>query len=274
METIRSFLKNNKLIQLLIVLLFSACEKVVIIDVNDANQQIVVQGNVSNDTGAYTVNLNYSTAYYNSNVFPPIAGAHVKINDDNGNSETLVETAQGVYQTSTLQGTPGRRYTLQISTKGTLYTAVSTMPLPVPFYSVSFSLNKNSTDTTYRVYCNFKDSLGLGNYYRIFVHSMNPAHNNQTAFRVISDRVIDGQKVRAGLVVPLLYPTDIVKLELQCIDKNTYDFYNTIAGAQGGSLDPLQFFASLPANPTNNISNKGLGYFSAYSVITTTMVVP
>src|ERR1700746_1541531 len=101
-----------------IIFLFSSCEKVIKIDLKDADARVVVQGNVTNAPGPYTVTLNSSVSYYSDNTFPAITGAQVKISDNAGNSESLTETSQGVYQTSSLSGVKGRTYYLEVTASG------------------------------------------------------------------------------------------------------------------------------------------------------------
>lgn len=262
-------------LSLLLILLFVSCEKVVTLDLKNANQQVVVQGNVSNQTGPYVVYLNYSVPFYSDNTFPVLSGALVKISDNAGNNETLSEASPGVYKTNLLAGTPGRTYNLQITANNNNYFASSTMANPIaidsfvlhPTYSKPYNILNG-----YRVVCKFTDPAGVGNFYRIVIHSNDSSALGSRTSRIISDKLVDGQQLSATFGTKLL-SLDTVKVQLQCIDRNTYDFYNTLNNAIGNT-GAGQFLASLPANPTNNISNKGLGYFAAYSITTQTIIVP
>ncbi len=255
-------------------LFLSSCEKVIVLDLKNTDQKIVVQGNVTNTPGPYFVNLNYTIAYYNSNTFPAITGANAKIYDDAGNSETLIETTQGVYKTTSLIGTPGRKYTVQVITNGNTYTGASTMPLPIPIDSLLIqpSISRSSNVVSgYRVLCKFTDPVGLGNFYRVVINSNDTLAIGDNTSRVIADKLNDGVQLSVSFRTKLVVG-DTVNIQLQCIDKSTYDFYNTLKGAVGSSSIG-QFLAALPANPISNISAGGLGYFSAYSVTNMSMVV-
>ena len=103
-----------------------ACKKTVHINLNTATPKIVIQGSVTDDTTvAYTVTINRTVAFYAENNFPPVSGAAVKISDNEGHNDNLVETAPGMYTTQTLKGKPGNTYTLSVLSQDTLYTAVS-----------------------------------------------------------------------------------------------------------------------------------------------------
>jgi hypothetical protein len=257
-----------------VVALYS-CEKVITIDLKTADSQIVVQGNVTSLAGPYVVKLNSTVSYYSSNSFPTVTGAQVNISDNYGNNELLTETSSGVYKTSLLSGTPGRVYSLQIVANGKTYTASSTMAMPLPVDSFllqpTFSKMTNMING-YRVICKFTDPAGLGNHYRVVISSHDTIAIGDRTSRIVSDKFADGQQLSVTFRTKLV-SGDTVGIQLQCVDKNTYDFYNTLNNAVGSS-SLNQFLAALPANPTNNISNKGLGYFAAYPVTTATMVVP
>ena len=64
------------------------------------------------------------------------------------------------------------------------------------------------------------------------------------------------------------FPQDTVVVELQTLDKSTYDYYLTLNSLAGGL-----FGASNPANPKTNLSNDALGYFGAYTVSRDTIVI-
>ena len=105
----------------LISMLFISCEKVVYIDLNTSDPHPVVEANITNQAGPYTVKLSRSVNYYDANIFPAITDATVTISDNSGNSEILKQTSDGIYQTSTTQGIPGRTYSLKILFNGKEY---------------------------------------------------------------------------------------------------------------------------------------------------------
>src|ERR1017187_798367 len=143
-------MKNIRYIILsaLFILTYSACEKVITINLNSVNPVIVIQGDITNDAGPYYVILTNTASYYDSNYFPPVTGAKVIVSDNAGNSETLTEITPGAYKTSIIQGVPGRTYYLNATTTGGLnFTASSTMPQPIPIDSVDFRLS--TRDITY-----------------------------------------------------------------------------------------------------------------------------
>jgi hypothetical protein len=252
---------------LTLLLVAASCQKVVTIDLNSAKKLPVIQANITNDPGPYTVKLNNTANYYDPNVFTAITGAVVSFSDDAGNSEVLKETSPGIYKSSSFVGVPGRTYRLVVLTGGIEYNAVSSMPQPVPIDSVAFE--DTADHDGIRVLCYFKDPPAPGNYYRLRLHSNDTTAVNQNSVRIASDNLTNGQEMRLSFRSGLMIQ-DTVTVMLESIDKITYDFYNTLENAQGGDN---QFLSALPANPTNNISDGALGYFSAYSISKKTIII-
>ena len=103
-----------------VFLLLDACIEPLKVDVIKAPPQLVVEGLITNERGPYQVSLFYSTQLNNTVRRPyPESGASVWILCDDGESEELVETVPGTYQTriSGMQGQIGKAYKLQIITR-------------------------------------------------------------------------------------------------------------------------------------------------------------
>jgi hypothetical protein len=54
---------------------------------------------------------------------------------------------------------------------------------------------------------------------------------------------------------------------LQCIGNGAYEYFSTLSQSSSGMQ------SSTPSNPASNFSNGALGYFSAYSVRSETIIV-
>ena len=258
---------------LISLLIFSSCEKVVYIDLNTSDPRPVIEANITNQAGPYTVRLHHSVNYYDPNTFPAITDAVVTISDNTGISEILQQTSDGIYQTNTLQGIPGRTYTLKIMYNGKEYDAVSTMPDPVAIDSVQIVQNKpeggGNNHPGFHVTTYFTDPFILGNYYRLHLISNDTNAVDKKRYRYLSDKLTDGMEMSLSYNTNLLY-NDSLTVTLESIDKSTYDFFTTLRDVVGGESS---FLSAPPANPVNNISKGGLGYFASYSVIEKSYIV-
>lgn len=101
-----------------LLLLFACIDEYEIEVINKYENAMVIDGKITNLPGPYTITLSTSTSIEDP-VFTPVRFAQVMIVDDIGNSETLSEIKEGVYQTSEtgIQGTIGRSYKLIIQSK-------------------------------------------------------------------------------------------------------------------------------------------------------------
>jgi hypothetical protein len=241
--------------------LFS-CTKVINVNLNNANPNIVIEGVVSDAPGPYEVKLTQTVNFSDPNSFPPVTGATVKITDSVlGITDLLKEMVPGTYVTQKLlQGFTGHTYQLDVLSNGQEYTASSTMPGKVVLDSVTFySTNIFGTKSTNAI-ANFQDPAGITNYYT-FTEYVNGQAISQT-FN-FSDRLSDGKYIRRQLFNDSSYinPGDQVSIEMHCVDNQVWQYFNTLGQARGNNSQAIT-----PANPVSNISNNALGYFSAQTV--------
>jgi len=241
-----------------------ACQKTVHLNLNNAAPQIVIEGEVTDDTTApYTVRVHRTVSFYSENSFPAVRGASIRISDNEGHVDSLVESTPGVYTTQTLKGKPGNTYTLSVLSQDTLYTAVSTMPQPVKLDSVTFNHRTGFGRNTIYAVPNFQDPAGIANYYQ-FVEYLNGVLLNKDIF-VFDDRLSDGRYITRSLRNDSAYlkAGDWLEVRMYCIDKPVFDYFNELDQSAGGGT--FNTTAS-PANPISNISNGALGYFSAHTI--------
>jgi hypothetical protein len=264
---------SKRYIVIAVVLIASlySCKKIVVLDLNNAPPQIVIQGEVTNDAGPYTVSINQSVGFYADNTFPTISGAIVKITDNNGVTDSLTETSPGIYSTHILQGVPGNTYTLSVFAQNTSYTATSTMPMPVALDSVTFQTIGGFGQKNISAVVNFQDPAGIKNYYQ-FIEYINGQQFTKSIF-LFDDRLSDGRYISNTLYTDSTYfkAGDALQVKMNCIDANVYNYFFQLAQSSGtGAFNS----SASPANPTSNISNGALGYFSAHTTQSETVTVP
>jgi hypothetical protein len=255
---------NTAIVSIVLVIVFTSCQKIIDLDLNSASPQIVIEGNVYDQPGPYLVKISQTVNFDESNVYPPVTGAIVEISDNRGNSEVLIESSSGTYYTSTLQGIVGSTYTLTVTSKGKTYTATSTIPNPVNIDSIYFKKSMFGIEKIVSV--NFNDPANFNNYYRL-VEFIN--NKRQTGFNVSDDNLSQGETISYSFMSAgidnKLGIGDTVTVWLQSIDKGVYEYFRT-AGRDDGQ-------SSSPSNPTSNISNGALGYFNACSLRTISILM-
>lgn len=245
---------------------FISCEKVIDLDLDTSSSQLVIEGNVYDEPGPYTVRLTRSVDMDAAGIYPYVGGATVTISDDLGHSEQLAESDSGRYLTSNLQGVPGRTYTLTVKTGGKTYVASSRMPNPVEIDTAYVGMLYN-TDF-YQVTIDLKDPQpDSTNYFRFL------DFNNGKAFRgsyfiVGSDYMLNNPIIHCTLQ----YSPDALThggeytLWVESLDKTVYNYFNMFNQNNENSASPC--------NPENNISNGALGYFNACAIRKTILPIP
>jgi len=238
--------------------LVTSCEKEIDVDLKSVEPKIVIEGLIAKDSIA-KVNITKTKDFYEDNNFLPVFGAVVTISDDAGNSEVLNQNKDGIYISKLIRGKENVTYYLNVKVEGNEYTSVSKMPelveieditmYPIPAFKYAVPM------------VHIPDPAGVKNYYR------NILYMNRVRMDIGSETTDDKQ--RDGTVIGRILPVfdddkedsrevvkgDTVLVELQTIDKGTYDFFESL-----GMMDATQ------TNPTTNIEGGALGYFSAYTI--------
>lgn len=274
-------MKTNKLKLILsalaffAVLIFASCEDIIEVNLDGIEQKIVVEGSIIKDSLA-VVKITQTADYYDPQTFPPAIGATVTLTDDAGNSETLTETADGIYKTTEMIGVENRTYTLKIEYDGEEYETSSKLQKFVDEWGGLFTQTDiEFNDTVFSLFT----FLGLTgdvepattNYYRLKDYKPNDSNKGRGTFNLYDDT----QKLGDTIIMQL--PSDYelwdtVVVEFWCINKKTYDYYNTISdiASDGGGGPPP---TSTPANPTSDFTNGAFGHFAACSMDLDTFLV-
>ena len=252
-----------------LMLVISACDKVIDVRLDNDSDKLVIEGNITNVSGVQTIKLNTNVAFSNTNTYPPVAGAQVKVNDQAGNVYTFQESSPGIYTIPTMAGITGNTYTLTVTTNGKIYKASSTMPAQVDLSSVKAYKDNFSTDENKKkITVYYSDPKGVVNQYNFLLYV-----NDVQVKRVFAnnDDFTDGNKVTFDLTQDdiSIYAGDKVTVEMQSVDKTMYTYWYTLM--QQGYKGPMG--GVTPSNPPNNITPEVLGYFSAHTTQTKTITV-
>jgi len=116
------------------------CEDVIVVDLNSAAPRIVIEGEITNSDTLSFVRITKSTDFYQPGVYKKVSGANVVIVDSEGDSSTLTEVEDGLYQTNSIKGQSGKSYSVTVKAEGKTYQAESTMPRQVNLDSLSIEL--------------------------------------------------------------------------------------------------------------------------------------
>ncbi|WP_158797970.1 DUF4249 domain-containing protein [Pedobacter sp. L105] len=264
MKTIQSY------ISLSIILLFAtACTKVVDIKVGNDTGRLDIEANVTNTSLPQVIRLSKNVPFTDTNTYPAVTGATVSVTDQSGQVYPFVEGPTGTYTSNSLTGVAGNTYKMTVLTNGNTYNASSVMPAQVMLDTLtSQNTPTPGSDNKKEISVHYHDPIGVDNHYR-FVLWVNGVQ--ERVVFAADDQFNDGKDVSVILRQDDvdIHAGDKAVVEMQCLDQPIYLYWFTLsqqsADGPGGSVTP--------SDPPTNISPVSLGYFSAHTTQTKSIIV-
>lgn len=285
---------------LVLVLPFTACEKAIDFDLDEAPPKLVVEATIENGEAPRVVLTN--SLHFFSSINPQLL-VNLFVHDaevwvSNGThthqlKEYSMQLAPGYnyyyYSTDSsqlataIEGEVAKSYTLRIVSGGQEYTAQTTIPAITK--QIDSVWHKEAPPTVDKdkvvVMVKATDKSGFGDYVRYFTK------RNREGFlpglnSVFDDLFVDGTsyelQVEPGWTRGLereeedlfFNRGDTVTLKLSGIDKATYDFWRTMEYSYASVGNPF----STPVKISGNISGGALGYFGGYASQYRTLIIP
>ncbi|MFI3324496.1 MAG: DUF4249 family protein [Rikenellaceae bacterium] len=247
---------------LLVAALSASCSKVIEVEYESIDPIYIAVASLTSDDGGSLL-LTQSSDMDEAAQSNPITSATAWITSSLGESFALSPNDEGVYQTEgEIELTEGADYTLSIEVDGQSFTATSHLYEAPIIGEVSFS-QQEFMDTMLLVFCSFNimDREGEQNYYRYrFRYFANDNEESGEPSWSLTKESVDGDPIP---IMTHLYTMDRdledgdqITIEVQAIDKATYQFLYTLSTSSSSST-----------NPTSAFEQEGcLGYFSASSL--------
>lgn len=251
---------------LLVFLTGCSEERIVNLPLDDMSGKIVIEGNVTDASGPYFVKVTRSGKISEANSISSVSDAVVVISDNNGQTDTL-KYENGMYHTVNFTTVYGGIYTLSVTVDGVTYKAVSKMPEHVAFNNLIQKSIPDGEFETRDVIPVFTDPANKENYY-LFKAKINKGYS-PAEITVFSDYTGNGQVNVKPLISHGFFKEDTVRVEMQCIDPAVYDYFKALPQV---NLENSGVGATL-TNPPSNITNGALGYFSAHTTATKSIVI-
>jgi len=259
-----------KYILAIFTVLFYGCEKVIDVDLNEADPEIVIEANVSSYTGFGEVSLSQTASYFGESSIENISNASVLMENELGKRFELEEITEGYYRTMAILPEVGLNYKLIVEAEGERYESSSRLNPMVPIDSLQWFYDEGFAyrDGGYSVKISFNDPADVQNYYRIKVFENDTLVNSADDLVLFDDRLIDGQILEVSLQGFVFEQGDTVSVQLISLDRGAFEYYNTFR-----ELTNVNPGSAAPANPTSNISNNALGFFSAWSADVESVII-
>jgi len=216
-----------------------------------------------------------STDFYQPGQYEKISGAEVVVTELNGESYIFTENSKGEYTNINLVAKIGKEYSINVNYNNTSYSAKSVMKPQLEMDSIAVISEKRPfrDEPFYEYHVYFQDNPEMEDFARFKLYFDGVVKNG--IFRY-DDRLTDGNYIDFWQF--FFEPDDDIKpgvevtIELLTIDKASFEYLNTLrrvlASSTGGP-----FGSTSPSNPNTNWNNGALGYFSAFSIDSKSVII-
>ncbi|MCB0582440.1 MAG: DUF4249 domain-containing protein [Phaeodactylibacter sp.] len=268
------------LLSLILLSLLSSCQEEVGLETPTLPSRLVVDGHISSEFKRHEVRLSLSGDYRRGEAYESVSGAAVTISD--GESVFILEEkGGGLYQTDSLAGMPGRVYTLRIEWDAERFEASDTMSaIPSSFPPVSFANEGNFRTMEYR-----RHQFGFpeANRWQVIVGPpdtlLQPVYTSTLGQQVGVEVDTTGAYTFNYFTHPTIEVNGLMNFEEahfygfrlgRTVTQKRYSlsesYYQYLRALFSETDWRGTLFDSTPGPVTGNVSNGGLGFFSAQAV--------
>lgn len=247
------------------VLLFSSCEDVIEVDLNEAQERLVVEAALIKLKGFTDTNqqirLTKTRGFFEDSL-TTVENANVTVTREDGEVFTFQHDSAGYYFTNQFQASLLEKYFLKIEVDGETYTAEETF---IPVTQIDSVTQRNDAgfsgeETELKAY--YTDPEGEDNYY-LFTFFVNFVDFPTT--EIYEDEFFDGNSIFTLYQEEELEPGDEVIIQNFGLSEQFYEYMNVLLSQVGSVGGPFQ---TQPAVVRGNIVNETnpenfpYGYFS------------
>lgn len=246
----------------LLLIGFIACQKVIDIDLNDAEQRVVIVASYSAHDSTVSAKVTLTSSYFDSDPEPEVNDAVVTIYDHIGNATNVPFTANGEYVLSNYIPIINSTYTLTVNYNNSIYTATCDLAPLVPLEPITYDSIPPGIFTEsggYIASLNFYDPASVVNHYEIILSKNGKIKDNLNQIFTQDDNLTDGNFVHRPLFGRFFHLNDTIGMEMRTIDQQVYNYLNQAIETVSNQN------SAAPGNPEAFWDNGALGYFSAYS---------
>jgi hypothetical protein len=242
---------------------FTSCEKVIDIDLNDSNPQIVVEAELFKGVNDFKVKLSYTSSFFKEEEQDVIESAVVSLTRNGGETVNVPYVGEGIYIYEDFEAEENESFTLDVDANGVNYSSTASMPAPAKLDSAVARANTGGPfgpGEGFIVFMYWKDDASVSNFYRAIYSLNGEEQRSREDVFIFDDSFTDGNQTEIPLFVRTFEEGDTVDLKFLSIDPKAYDYFLTLNTIIGNGQP-----SAAPANPNSNFSNGALGYFAVYN---------
>lgn len=247
------------------VVLVLGCEELIDVDLNAGDPKIVIVADLNTAAGTQEIRIARTVDFDEDRSDQPVEDAVVYLRAGDGKVYAFRQQGKGRYTHAQVPLKVGETYFLDVTVDDQHFTSQSALQSYVDIDSIGLTKENLFNEDYYFVNLKFLDPAGEPNYYRYTV-SLN---GEPFVFSsVMSDKFNDGKQVTHQIGAPEgseLRPGDELRIRRSTISKDVHRYWSEYQSTNPGS--------AAPGNPTSNISNGALGYFSVSNLREYTVTV-
>lgn len=252
------------LFSILLLFTLTSCEKVIELDLAEAEPNIVIEAVLPAGDAGLKVTITKSSSYYTADLPTPVENATVILTDEAGNNYTAEYIENGRYAAA-LIAEINTTYTLEVEVENERYVAESFLPAPAKLLTIEAEYQEalGPVEEGYSVFFRYQDEPNVENYYRVLHYIDGVPQLEGSDLQILNDSRNDGLQPRLPIFQHTFAEGENITVELIHFDRAVHDYFSALtdiisAGGPGGGT-------AAPGNPPTNWSNGALGYFSAFS---------
>ncbi|MCB9189799.1 MAG: DUF4249 domain-containing protein [Flavobacteriales bacterium] len=257
------------IILFLTIVALSSCEKVILVDLNEADRVYVIEGQITNIEDMNFIKISKSDDFYETEEFETISDATITVTDDQGNVSNFTEVSDGLYKSAGFTATSYTKYSLSVWINGEEITAETFMPGNTSIDSIPYLEGSFFGSEGFNAFLYWTDPGSERNYYKYNNWQKSIGDNAYTpdpSISITEDALFNG----IGTGIPLFSRQfelgDTVIVDLMEIDEPNFKYWYALSQVTGGQT-------AAPGNPISNLSGGTLGYFGAYNISRDTIVI-
>lgn len=251
------------------VALFSGCEKVVDVEVENADENIVIDASYNATDEIVRVKITRSIALFGGQDFEPVNGAVIEVVTPGDEVFILDELGDGLYEYSELTPVYNKSYVMKAVVDGMDFEATALLPNVVPLDSLSQEFQEASLfgDEGYVVYMNLTDPGGE-NFYRANREVNGDTLSDLEDQFLFDNMFSEGNSQRVPFFGSRYKVGDTINVSLQSYSEAVFRYYSDLFDLAFDSGE-----SAAPANPRTNWNNGALGVFNVFGYDKKTIVI-
>ncbi len=260
---------------------FSACEEIIIIDINQAPSQLVIDGLVTDQDTIHLVRITTS-ADFDGNGAEDVLNALVEVSDNLGNVYSYTHNPEGLdslqgyyFSDQKYAGQEYAIYMLSITHNNLFYSAADTLRPITTIDSLQIRIDPGAVDDSdsdgkiYQVLLYAQEPQETIDYYYFKFYRDNVIEADDNGIYVFDDKVLGSSL--DGLPSPVLFREgELASVEIYSLTRQQFVYFTDLANLlnnDGGMFSPP------PANPRTNISGGALGLFQVSGLNTESILI-